>query len=302
MVALTQHLADPALSKMAQQAGNGVTQAIFQASERTGADFAYLMEKASAESSFRPDVQAKTSSARGLFQFIDSTWLRMVKNYGHKHGMEHYANMIDGNGRVSDPVERQKILDLRDNPEKASLMAAEFAAENKRILESRLDGKAGQNIGATELYLAHFLGAGGASKFLNTKAATPEANAAEMMPAAAKANQRVFYSTDGSARSVQEIYDFFAKKFNNATPQMAQTSNQQSMADLPKAPQQDRVVRLSAYQKAFIPHQTSFDTAIRELLLAPSMSGQDKQKADFFSGSFSSLLDMTFMLEFQKGI
>lgn len=301
MVALTQHLADPALSKMAQQAGNGVTQAIFQASERTGADFAYLMEKASAESSFRPDVQAKTSSARGLFQFIDSTWLRMVKNYGHKHGMEHYANMIDGNGRVSDPGDKQKILSLRDNPEKAALMAAEFAAENKRILESRLDGPK-QDIGATELYLAHFLGAGGASKFLNTKISNPDANAAEMMPAAAKANQRVFYNTDGSARSVQEIYDFFAKKFKNANSQLAKTSNQQSMADPPKAPQQDRVVRLSAYQKAFIPHQTSFDTAIRQLLLSPSMSGESKQSAGFFSGSFSSLLDMTFMLEFQKGI
>lgn len=301
MVALTQHLADPALSKMAQQAGNGVTQAIFDASERTGADFAYLMEKASAESSFRPDIQAKTSSARGLFQFIDSTWLRMVKNYGHKHGMEKYADMIDGNGRVADPADKQKILSLRDNPEKASLMAAEFAAENKRILETRLEGT-GQDIGATELYLAHFLGAGGASKFLNTKAVSPDANAAEMMPAAARANERVFYNTDGSARSVQDIYDFFAKKFKNSNTQMSEAPVQQAAKPTPQAPHKGRVVQLSAYQKAFVPHQSSFDNAIRELLLSPSMNGQDNQSAGFFSGSFSSLLDMTFMLEFQKGI
>ena len=155
MTALGHLLNDAHIAKLADQAGSGVTKAIHKASSRTGADFAYLMEKASAESSFRTDIKAKTSSATGLFQFIDSTWLRTVKNYGAKHGMADAARHIDENGKVADPVKRQEILDLRNNPEKSALMAAELASENKRIMASRTDLTPDQ-IGPTELYLAHF--------------------------------------------------------------------------------------------------------------------------------------------------
>ena len=50
-----------------------VRQALAQASRATGVDFAYLVAEASVETSLNPNAKAKTSSAAGLFQFIEST-------------------------------------------------------------------------------------------------------------------------------------------------------------------------------------------------------------------------------------
>jgi soluble lytic murein transglycosylase-like protein len=52
-----------------------VTGAIRQASRLTGASFDYLLATAQVESGFNPNSAASTSSARGLFQFIEQTWL-----------------------------------------------------------------------------------------------------------------------------------------------------------------------------------------------------------------------------------
>ena len=48
---------------------------IKQAASTTGASFEYLLTTAKMESNFNPKAAASTSSARGLFQFIDQTWL-----------------------------------------------------------------------------------------------------------------------------------------------------------------------------------------------------------------------------------
>src|SRR5690349_17209696 len=117
------------LAALSQRAGPQVTSAIRQASLKTGVDFAYLMEKAAAESSFDSDAKAPTSSARGLYQFIESTWLQMVDRYGEKHGLAEYADQI-ARGKVSSPAMRKEILALRNDPEISALMAGEFAAEN----------------------------------------------------------------------------------------------------------------------------------------------------------------------------
>ena len=108
------------LASLSQRAGPQVTSAIRQASLKTGVDFAYLMEKAAAESSFDADAQARTSSARGLYQFIESTWLQMVDRYGEKHGLGRYAGEISGSGKVTSPAMRREILALRDDPEVAA--------------------------------------------------------------------------------------------------------------------------------------------------------------------------------------
>ena len=126
------------------------------------------MEKASTESSFNANAEANSSSATGLFQFIESTWLDMVKRHGDKYGLENYSSKIeniDGKLCVGDCETKDKILRLRKDPEISALMAAEFTAENQKYLEENTDCK----IGSTELYLAHFMGAKGASEFLNTR-------------------------------------------------------------------------------------------------------------------------------------
>lgn len=189
-----------------------VTDAIALASRRTGMDFGYLLGQAKIESGLNPAARAPTSSATGLYQFIDQSWLAVVNEHGSKYGLGWAADAIGqgANGRyhVSDPELRQQILDLRNHPETASVMAAEHAADNKAYLESQL----GREAAPVDLYLAHFLGAGGASKFLRAYDASPGASAAALFPSAARANPSVFYDKSGNARSLAEIRQNFADK------------------------------------------------------------------------------------------
>ncbi len=185
--------------------------AVREASRRTGADFDYMLAKAAQESGFRADAEARTSSATGLYQFIESTWLEMVRDHGARHGLGALAGQIetgiDGRPEVADPHTRRRILDLRRDPRLNAIMAGELANDNKAYLERRLGGE----IGGTDLYLAHFLGAEDAAMFLRTWRAAPDRSAAELFPAAARANRGVFYEAGtGAARSLDAVYRHFA--------------------------------------------------------------------------------------------
>ena len=70
---------------------------IKQAASTTGASFEYLLTTAKMESNFNPNAAASTSSARGLFQFIDQTWLGTVKEAGSQLGYGKYADAIAKN-------------------------------------------------------------------------------------------------------------------------------------------------------------------------------------------------------------
>ena len=195
-----------------------VINAISDASQASGVDFSYLVQQAAAESNFDADAKAKTSSATGLYQFIDSTWLSMINRYGEDFG-------IDTKG-----MSRAEILNLRNDPKSASFMAAAFASENEKTLEAHWGGE----IGSTELYFAHFMGAGGASEFLKALDENPIQNAADLFPREARANRNVFYDRQtGESRTLEEVYQFFDKKFQNTfeTPvQQKQTEPVEAIA------------------------------------------------------------------------
>lgn len=189
-----------------------VVDAIREASARAGVDFKFMLAKAQTESSLDPTVRARTSSASGLFQFIESTWLRTVRQHGAKYGLGQFAGAIEdefGAARVRDPVTRRAILDLRFDPKIASSMAAEFAKSN----HAQLEGALGTGVNSTDLYLAHFLGANGATRFLAQHRADPQRVAAPLFPEAAAANRNVFYDpSSGRARTLGQVYDFFSRK------------------------------------------------------------------------------------------
>src|SRR3978361_677793 len=107
---------------------------IKQAASTTGASFEYLLATAKMESNFNPKAGAPTTSARGLFQFIDQTWLGTVKEAGSQLGYGKYADAItkssSGNYSVSDPAARSAILKLRDDPQAASAMAGVLTQSN----------------------------------------------------------------------------------------------------------------------------------------------------------------------------
>lgn len=196
---------------------------IRRASRLANVDFGYMMAQASQESSFQPGAKASTSSATGLYQFIDSTWLTAVKTYGAKYGLGNYASQIQtsdsGTPHVADASVKQQILDLRKDPKVASEIAAEFAHQNKTDVERAL----GRPASSTDLYLAHFLGAQGATSVMKSIEHDGKTKAADLLPAAAAANKSVFYdSTTGEAKTVAQIYQSFAAKIER---QINQYSN-----------------------------------------------------------------------------
>ncbi|ABD06892.1 conserved hypothetical protein [Rhodopseudomonas palustris HaA2] len=201
-------LVDPARAKIAG--------AIKQASGSTGASFEYLLTTAKMESNFNPQAAASTSSAKGLFQFIDQTWLGTVKEAGGQLGYGDYADAISksasGSYSVSDPATRQAIMDLRNDPVVSSAMAGALTQSNS----FKLTGALGRRPSDSELYMAHFMGVGGASKLISAAQDTPNASAAAMFPNAAAANQSIFYDRSGNARSVAQVYDNLNSRYNAA--------------------------------------------------------------------------------------
>lgn len=192
-----------------------VQSAIALASARTGIDFNYLLGQAQVESGLNAQAKAPTSSARGLYQFIEQSWLAVIKDHGADHGLGWAADAIKTgpNGRltVGDADTRRAILGLRNDPQTAALMAAEHAADNKAGIEATL----GRPATGTDLYMAHFLGLGGARKFLSALQSNPDRIGAGLFPAAANANRNIFYGPGGKPRTVGEIYERFAARLDS---------------------------------------------------------------------------------------
>jgi hypothetical protein len=193
-----------ALSRAAGAAG-----AIARAADATGVDFGYLMNAALRESAFNPNARNARSSASGMFQFIEQTWLSVVKQHGAKHGLAAEAEAIrktaDGRLYVGTTKEKRAILNLRFDPEVAAKLAGEFTKDNADFLTEKL----GREPTKAELYAAHVLGPKGALSLTELADAQPNARAVYAFPVAARANHSLFYASDGRALSARETLDQF---------------------------------------------------------------------------------------------
>lgn len=190
--------------------GTRVQAAIARAAAATGVDFQYLMAQAKLESSLDPGARAGTSSAAGLYQFTQGTWLQTLDRHAERHGLDWVGAAIDG-GRVADSSMRAQIMSLRYDADTSAMMAAELAADNRTELTSVL----GREPDASELYLAHFLGIAGAGQFLSALDADPLQSAAAILPKAAAANRSIFYQ-GGVPRSVGGVMDVIRGKVSQA--------------------------------------------------------------------------------------
>ncbi len=191
---------------MAIQGLRGVVEAAIQrASTATGVDFSFLMKTANRESGYNPKAQAPTSSAAGLFQFVEQTWLSTLKQHGAKYGYARYADLIikgsDGRLRVDGGEARKAVMDLRLDPHAASLMAGELTSDHAAYLR----GRTGRAPTGGELYAAHFLGPSGSAKLIEAMQSRPGASAASLFPDAAASNRSIFYR-DGRPATVSEVY------------------------------------------------------------------------------------------------
>ena len=206
-------LVDPGTSA----AVSTVTGAIHQASQATGTSFSYLLATAQVESGLNPGAGASTSSARGLFQFVDQTWLGTMKQSGDALGYGRYAAAItrnaSGHYEVKDPTMRSQILKLRSDPTANAVMAGAFTKENATYLTQKL----GRPPTEGELYIAHFLGAGGAARLISLAASDPGARGADYFPHAAQANRSIFFDQrTGAARSLAAVRNVLTNRYDVA--------------------------------------------------------------------------------------
>ncbi|MBH0112149.1 lytic transglycosylase domain-containing protein [Novosphingobium sp. YJ-S2-02] len=184
--------------------------AIARASDATGVDFRYLLAQARIESSLDPSARAATSSAAGLYQFTDATWLETLARHAGSHGMDWVSRTIAGGG-LADPAMRASVMGLRYDAGASAQMAAELARDNRGELSAAL----GREPDAAELYLAHFLGAAGATKFLTALSQDPSQSAALVLPRAAAANRAIFYE-GVQARSLGAVMELLRGKVETA--------------------------------------------------------------------------------------
>jgi hypothetical protein len=183
------------------------------ASAMTRIDFDYLLRTAALESSFNPDLEAATSSAAGLYQFVEQSWLYMMRENGTELGFEHLAGAIgtDENGFYEIAVEevREEILRLRYDPELSAIFAGLFTQRNFETLARMIE----REPGAGELYVAHVLGASGAAELIRLVAEDPDAKADKHFRQAARANRAIFFHQDNKPRSAAEVYEYLTGKY-----------------------------------------------------------------------------------------
>lgn len=246
-----------------------VAGAIKQAADTTGASFQYLLTTAKMESDFNPKAAAPTSSASGLFQFIQQTWLGTVKEAGNLLGYGKYADAISksssGSYSVNDPTARNEIMQLRNDPVASSEMAAVLTQANS----SKLTGMLGRRPTDAELYMAHFMGADGAAKLIANAQDNPQVSAVQLFPDAAAANRPIFFDSAGHARSVSDVYAVLTSRYATAA---SSSATQSAMASVGSASSGTTAVASVDPTTAALLGKASFLSRIPDAAAAPAAS------------------------------
>lgn len=154
-----------------------VKAAIMKTANSNGADPNEMALLAAVESTFNPSAKATGTTASGAFQFTEDTWKEQMGKHGRRLGLDPNASPTDLNA--------------------STLLATEYAKSNRKSIAS-----VRPNANFTDMYLAHFLGATGARKFLS---ADPNEIAAKVVPDAALKNKTYFYE-NGRALTIAEVY------------------------------------------------------------------------------------------------
>ena len=186
-----------------------VVSALDGAIRSTGIDPTLLTALAWQESRFDPRARNRRSTARGLMQFTEATWLEAVRDHGPQHGLQYEAAVLStdpasGSITTRQPRTRSRILELRDNPRYAAALAAARINRARIALAQSL----GRPVGPADLYLVHLLGPSGAQRFLAALDRTPGKPAADYVAADSMALNREVFVERGTDRklSLAEVH------------------------------------------------------------------------------------------------
>jgi len=113
---------------------------------------------------------------------------------------------------LTDPRMSAAVMKLRFDPTANALMAGAFTKSNA----GKLAGRLGRDATEGELYIAHFLGATGASRLIGLADTQPTMSAAAVFPGAARANPTIFYDGRGNARSAAGVYHLLVGRYDQA--------------------------------------------------------------------------------------
>ncbi|WP_109120410.1 lytic transglycosylase domain-containing protein [Azospirillum sp. TSO22-1] len=181
----------------------------------SGHSYAAILAQATQESGLDAAAKNRTSSAAGPFQFLERTWLDLFRRHGSAYGLGDLARQIDSrNGipSVKSAAVRKQILDLRHDVDISAGMAGRYLSEGRERLEKRLK----RPVTEAESRIAYVMGVGGAAKLIRTAEVSPGAQAAELLPGAAKANKNLFYDrASGRALSAQETVARLTDRMEN---------------------------------------------------------------------------------------
>ncbi|EWY39413.1 lytic transglycosylase [Skermanella stibiiresistens SB22] len=170
-----------------------------------------MMSQAQQESGLDTKARNRKSSATGPFQFIERTWLDLVKRHGSAYGLGDMAQkikIVDGTPTVGDAATRKRILALREDPNLSAGMAARYLGEGKERLGKML----GRPASPIESRIAYVMGPSGAARLINAAEKTPKAIARDLLPAAAAANKNLFHDRSGHALTASDMLNRLTRR------------------------------------------------------------------------------------------
>jgi len=148
-------------------AGETGENAIDLAARVTNTPRAYLRAVASQEGNDDPNARNPRSSATGLFQFTEGTWLQMMRDYGQQYGLpqdlrDAIQTRSNGAPYVADAAARDRIMALRTDSEWSALMGGQLFHREASTIQRAV----GRPITVADVYLGHFLGGDAAGYWL----------------------------------------------------------------------------------------------------------------------------------------
>jgi len=192
-------------------ARSDIARAVESATSASHTPFGTLVAIAGAESSFRPEVKNRHSTAAGPYQITEATWLHLVKTYGASAGRSDLASLVHQNadGKLTlAAADRSRLLGARHDVDLSSKLAAKYCDECRAGLTKKL----GRTPSEEEVRVAYFLGVSGATRLINAAADQPGTSMSALLPRAF-ANHRAMFSAQGRSLNAQQALDMLQTRY-----------------------------------------------------------------------------------------